>query len=252
MFTRFKEHECCRVIFIASAIFYFTALLGGVADSEIQELAMAHFSNLPGFATLLLSRNEGRFFEMEVALCIQYNGILRNHMPLQDILGFDLELNFDHGGVGYVEDENFVPIRTTELDVVTSDFVIECKCSANFRSMAQFIKEKNVLMWARWVWHEVQRGKMKIKHQFVKKNESKSMFILKKTFKKTKSKQIVSCSWINSHDSGECIDLFKDMILMLSKKELLVFFKNSTDDEDFLSALLTNKINFLENVQFLK
>ena len=46
--------------------------------------------------------------------------------------------------------------------------------------------------------------------------------------------------------------IFKEIILMLSTKKLIVFFKNSTDDESFLEALLDNKIDFLQDVQFLK
>ena len=213
MFIRLKEHESRRVIVITSAIFYFTALFGGVTNPEIQELAIKKFLNYPGFDRLLFSQNKGRFFEMEAALCMQFNCLQQPCIfeKKQDILGFDLELDFDQNIGWYERAGARVFINTAELDVITSDFVIECKCSAKPRSgkcIAQFIKEQNVLAWARWILDEIQTGKMKIKHRFEDKNQCKSMFTLKSTSKKSKSKQIVSCSWINSQNSEECLRSF--------------------------------------------
>ncbi len=257
MFAKFKAHENRRVIFITSAIFYFQGLFCSILgpnfitqeastqEVAIQELATTKFSHLPGFNKLLHSGHEGRFFEMESALYILLRSI--GH---QDILGFDLEIAFFYSEIPFNLGQQTILLRTTEFDVVTTDFVIECKnCAAprSGKSIAQFLKEKDTLKWMRWVARKIQSGKLCISHVFSGKNREKSVFTLSDFSKKSKVGVTFSCSWVVGRDAEECIESLKRIINMLSEKSLIVFFKNSADP-DFMRTLVENKIDFRENI----
>jgi hypothetical protein len=51
-------------------------------------------------------------------------------------------------------------------------------------------------------------------------------------------------------DAAECIESLKKIINMLSAKELIVFFRNSAD-QDFMRALVKNRIDFRENIRLM-
>ena len=102
-------------------------------------------------------------------------------MSHQDILGFDLAIVFYPNSIPFKLGQEAVLLRTTEFDVVTSNFVIECKSCAvprGGKSLAQFIKEKQVLKWICWVAHKIKRGKISIKHNFKSDNIDKVDFLL--------------------------------------------------------------------------
>ena len=263
MFAKFKAHEYRRVIFITSAIFCFRGLFCSILGPNfttqefrtrefstqafaIQELAITKFSHLPGFNKLLNSGNEGRFFEMESALYI-----LLGRMGYQDIFGFDLEFAFFSSEIPFNLGHEIVLLRTTEFDVVTTDFVIECKnCAAprSGKSIAQFLKEKDTLKWIRWIARKIKRGKLCISHNFNGKNREKSVFTLSNISKKSHKGLIFSCSWVIGRDAEECIESLKKIINMLSENELIVFFRNSAE-QDFMRALVENRIDFRENIR---
>ncbi|MFH1254419.1 MAG: hypothetical protein V1646_03245 [bacterium] len=257
MFAKFKAHEYRRVIFITSAIFYFHGLFCSISgpnfttqefttrELKTQELAITRFSHLPGFNKLLHSGHEGRFFEMESALYI-----LLGRIGCQDILGFDLEIDFFSNSSTVNLGEETILLRTTEFDVVTMDFVIECKsCAAprGGKSIAQFIKEKDTLRWIRWIARKIKRGTLRISHSFNSKNREKSVFTLSNISKKSHDGVTFSCSWVVGRDAEECIESLKNIINMLSGKELIVFFRNSAGP-DFMRTLVENKIDFRENI----
>lgn len=256
MFAKFKAHENRRVIFITSAIFYFQGLFCSILgpnfitqEVAIQELATNKFSHLPGFNKLLHSGHEGRFFELESALYI-----LLSRIGHQDILGFDLEIMFYSSNPHDILSANLgqetVLLRTTEFDIVTTDFVIECKkCAAarSGKSVSQFLKEKDTLKWINWIARKIKRGKLRIAHNFSSKSMEKSVFTLSKISRKSHVGVTFSCSWVIGRDAEECIESLKRIINMLSEKALIVFFKNSADP-DFMRTLVENKIDFRENI----
>ena len=260
MVAKFKAHEYRRVIFITSAIFYFQSLFCSISGPNFttqefasqefatQELAITKFSHLPGFNRLLNSGHEGRFFEMESALYIWFDQTWH-----QDILGFDLEIAFFSSGIPFNLGQETVLLRTTEFDVVATDFVIECKnCAAPRRgkSIAQFLKEKDTLKWIRWIARKIKRGKLCISHNFNSKNREKSVFTLSNSSKKSQVGVTFSCSWVVGRDAEECIESLKKIINMLSGKELIVFFRNGADS-DFMRALVENRIDFRENIRLM-
>ena len=217
-----------RNLFVSAFALTFFLSLYSLTPEQIVAKAIAIFSpTLPGFQHILQSKNGGKYFELETAL------YLHKEEPEEVIEGFGLEIMFYGDKINANINGEAVVLPTTEFDVITRSFVVECKSAWSDAKgldghLKQFIKEQNMIAWMGALVKDLAKDRAYIRHQF--KDATKSNFFVcgRCTFGKIVK---LSCSWVNQHTSKACIDQFVGIVHMLAKKSLLVLFKTHLDDE---------------------
>lgn len=217
--------------------FLFFMPLKSLTSNQVLTLAADHFNlTLPGFEFEKLSRLgriakqklSGRFFELEAAVCLKefYN---------QNIIGFNLDINISDT-LNNQEVEVMVPgstvvLRTTEYDVVTNDYVIECK-SGSFKvkenRIYQFLKERNLIEWFKILKEEIISGSLSSRIELNRK--LKKVLVLNGISTMGKDICLMS-SWFKYFKSMDYYDFWTEIIDLLLNKELCLIFKTRISDK---------------------
>ncbi|MFH1461856.1 MAG: hypothetical protein ABIF12_02850 [bacterium] len=222
--------------------FLFFMSLKPLTSNQILALAKESFNlTLPGFEyerLFKLGRTAkkkmlGRFFELETAVCLKefYN---------ENIIGFNLDINISDT-LNNQEVEVMIPgsiaaLRTTEYDVVTNGYVIECK-SGSFKArenrIYQFLKERNLIEWFKTLKEEIISGSLSSRIELNRKG--KRVLILNGISTMGKDIRLMS-SWFKYFKSMDYYDFWTEIIDLLSNKRLCLIFKTiiSYQSKEFL------------------
>ena len=239
-----------KKFFLVSFFLFFFQLLNSLTNHEIEKLAMIKFYDRPGFSHCLNSSNGGKWFELESALCAEKQE--------EYIQGFSLDINIlNRNGEKYFVSSNgkndFFELKTTEYDVVTENFVFECKSGNPDKIkkrlfVEQFLKEENMLSWFAWIYEELTAQRLKVFLCFGRKG--KSIITIKGS--PTSGQEVsFTSSWITGKTIEECKEQWFNLIEILAEKQLIIMFKNELPDslkkklEDY-SLVYKDKISFEE------
>lgn len=247
-FIGFYKLKNCRLIFFESAIFFYLNILSCCSWPEIRSESKIVFKNVPGFEETLGLCGIGHDFEIESALFIF------KVLPEQHILAFNLKIGVD----SVSESGDLTHLFTTEYDLCTTNFVIECKMGGwphhahiieHGKKWNQFIKEQRTLQWIFWMNKKLQNQKVEISYCVEKKNLP---FFKLRVWRKMGDDKIflLTCNFINSKNIEfieRNIENLKYLINELSKKSFKVFFKSQICET--CSALLkSHHIGYVDNV----
>ncbi len=160
----------------------------------------------------------------------------------EDILYQNIQIYIAGNEANLRLNDKEITLRSGELDIVTSDYVIECKASKNLddsKSIKQFLKERNLLEWMGILHQEIQHKKARI---FLKK--STKNFNLEINSNSTFNKPVIlttnKTKYTNSPD--EALEIWLNIIKTLANKQLLIFLKNTPTDFSFISKLKHNNL----------
>lgn len=226
--------------FILACWFLSTNNLSSIHPRELARLAFAQFDpEMPGFQQLLPKIKEPGFaFELETALIFAHKH--------EKVIGFDLDLTFLHQQEFIYFDGQTQELRTTEFDIVTENFAVECKCikHPHNKNLPQFIKEKNLLIWCKELAKNI--AEEKVAYSFTTYARTKPVVII--TCPATNGQAIpITSSWLTASSAEGCIEQFKDIILLLSTKYPTVFFSRPVSNE-FALKLRDLNISFVDDV----
>lgn len=195
---------------------------------------------LPGFSHFFFDKRNknkitGNTFELESALYLQ--------QKKEPILGFGLTIQFVDDGAFVVINGNIDELSTTELDVISEHYVIECKSSGHpgrKTNIQQLEKEQKMLLWMRSLLEDLQHGNLSISHEAGRITlNSPSTYNMDIN---------LYCNWMNELPIENPIDRFIYIMGLLAAKEFRVFFKNSVSPE-FASRLAQNRFLYEDNIQ---
>lgn len=239
------------VLFFNSFIFVYSSL----NVKQIELFSKILYKETLGFKELYNSNALGKWFEMESALWMQ------NSMQ-QDIIMFDVtievvSINCPDKKVPCIND--FFELKSTEFDVLTGQFAIECKALTNpvlDTSLEQILKEKRVLEWLFLVNQEYEKRQLDIDIFLSHKNNSP---LLKICGESTFGKEIIlGSNFFNFFEKNKIeekdlkkfyIDLWFNLISNLANKSFKVLFKNSIKDSELEKNFKEENIDFMENIK---
>ena len=199
---------------------------------------------LPGFSHFSYDKRNknkiiGNTFELEAALYLQQK-------KCEPILGFGLVIQFVDDGVFVVINEQIEELTTTEFDVISEHYVVECKSSVHpgrKTNLQQLEKEQKMLLWTRSLLEDLQHGNLSISH------ESGRITL---NGPSTYNMDInLYCNWMDELPIENPIDRFIYIIGILAAKELRVFFKNTVSPE-FAGRLAQNRFFYEDNIQIVR
>ncbi len=228
---------------LLSIIVNFYNLSSGNTPEEIKKFALETFDlNLPGFRYAIThAKTPGDWFEIEAALYVE-------HSLFDSVIGFRLEIEFLQQSITIPSDNNRTEkLASTEFDIVTATYAIECKSSCHNKSSykkatQQIYKEITMLNWFKRISKDLAEKKVTIAHKFEKAKrhfkKPKSVFTLNGPCTLGKDIQLY-CSWIDQETAEGCIEQLKSIITFMARKTLLVLFKS------YIPTALT--IKFKEN-----
>ncbi|MCK4651372.1 hypothetical protein KAT08_04325 [Candidatus Babeliales bacterium] len=245
---------------ISFLIFSFFIFLNSFSHQDLNSLksiSKLHFAyNLPGFSKTLAFKNYGDSFELESALYLKSLG--------EHVYGFGLEIELRNmtGKKIVVPLEglnDFFEIRTTEYDVVTEKFVVECKAgkSKSFKKINQFIKEQKMLIFIKNIYDELMNNSSCFCN-FSFNKKGRSIFTLNGVSTEHQDVSLMS-NWITGKTIEKCVKEWANIINILSKKSLIIMFKYSVSnsfakilrEKDLIFYDNINHINFLTDVKNL-
>jgi len=219
----------------------FTKILFALSNEEIELLAIKNFvSGYPGFAYTLNSPNSGKYFEMESALLAQI---------YEPIIGFSLDIAILGDKANIYLDDNIIEMRPTEYDVITQNFVIECKNSINPNKntkVEQFIKEKKMLLWLNSVYLAIKNNI--ITTSITRTKKGKICLTLNGEATCWKDISIMS-SWVDATTVEDAIAQWTFILNLLSTKIPIVFFKSPISTH-LGNRLTSNGIFYKDNINY--
>ncbi len=183
---------------------------------------------------------KGNEFEIASALKLAYDG--------ERIVGFDLDINFKDGCVTVVIDREMHQLHTTEFDIVSSNYVVECKSSKNPSincDIAQFTKEQTMLRWLNAVMRDLDKRKLSI-NSYISKRSNKPFIVLNGPCTNYKDIDFTS-TWFTAENEDECIDQFISIIEILVDKDVRVMFQGLLTAE-FGNELYEQGLPFEEGI----
>ena len=204
----------------------------------IQQYFLQAFLGRPGCIETLFSKNSGHWYEMESALCLSHGMRLGELVLRQPVEGFSLSLSFwpklSMGCLGVGGTAKEFSFGGVEFDVITTDFVVECKSVSRpeeyrEKSHEQFFKQKLILKWCAQVRDELESGSIAIFDQAYS-SHGKSSLLLKGHCTNMEKIRIWS-SWIKEEDRALFLDSWKRLFYSLSKKNQIVFYKHKISDD---------------------
>ncbi|KKQ32869.1 MAG: hypothetical protein US49_C0005G0088 [candidate division TM6 bacterium GW2011_GWF2_37_49] len=223
----FKASTFCKYLIFFALLLCFKAFCME-AEREFEALAQLYFSNIPGISTVCNSKNSGHIFELEAAFC------LPRYLPGQNVEGFSLFFDFFGTKTVLPFKKGFITPESVDYDIVSTNYVIECKHSLVQTSMhlEQFEKERKMLIFFTWLHKKISNGKIKIESFLTKKGKCLFKLIAKK------QTIVFSCSWIGSQRHDEALKKFISIISFLKGKHLKIFIKQPVSKEvgDVLTA----------------
>jgi|GEM_PF-3781312 len=215
------------------------------ANSSLQaELAAERAKERNGIATMIKnagSCDRGHFFELV--------GVLHAKIALgQEIEGAGLSITLEHPTK---IDINFCgepyELHSAEFDVVTSDFLVECKCSLrpdkNVK-IEQLIKEVIMIDWMRQIRDEWRDKNFRKRILF--EHGKKKLFIQGMC---TLGREVcLSSNWVDvwTSDFASLGEWF-NLISILSQKKVIVFYENEISEQT-MEALDEVGIEYEQNI----
>ncbi len=166
---------------------------------------------------------KGNEFEIESAVTLAKEG--------ERIVGFDLDINFKDGTAPVMlEDGTTVEINTTEFDIVSSHYAVECKSSKNPShncDIEQFTKEQTMIRWLNMVWYDIQTENLEF--GFFKSWKNNRPFVVIKG-PSTKDQNIeLTSTWFTADTERECIKQFIKIVELLVDKKFCIFFQSEIE-----------------------
>ncbi|MBD3232026.1 hypothetical protein GF322_05220 [Candidatus Dependentiae bacterium] len=219
--------------FILLVFTFFQISVFPISNQEILQKIESKFpSNTPGLNQTLdaLNKNlndlnDGRWFELEVALYAE------EYMN-EKVLGFGLSIEFwdenKEQRLIYLNADNNLDLKNTEYDIVTQNFMFECKLCRNpknFDKIKQFNKERRIILFFKMIHEHLIKNQLSINCKF-KKTKKREFCIFTINGILTNYKDIsFSLSWINSKTVEECLKQFDEIVKLIASKSLIVMFK---------------------------
>ena len=250
-------------IFFNFGILFSLSVLFSLSNDCLETLSLQKFSNTKALNQIIGSNNSGKWFELESALWL-------DKYIKEKVSGFELDFTVWQKD-SHMDKNNFIQVplssgelfelKTTELDVITSNYVIESKSvpvyyATGNANMTQFLKEKNFLDWLSLVYQEYMSGSL-ITHITI--SLRKERIILTLCGECTANQEVsLFCSWINRYDEETYEDdedayvyLWFQLIKSLSEKKLIVMFKNKLSEDD-VQKLRQNNIFFVDEIEYFQ
>jgi hypothetical protein len=226
----FYNNRILNKLFIS---FYFIAhwacLLSGPDPENIKSAALDSFDlDLPGFKyTITHACTPGDWFELEAALYAE-------HILLDPVAGLRLAIEFNKPSIIIPSDDNqTTELRSTEFDIITAQYAIECKSSCHNKksyekAAQQICKEVTMLAWLKKISDDIAKKNISITHHFERSKrrftKPKSIFTIKGPCTLGQNVQFY-CSWVDQEASEQCIEQLKSIVTFMAHKTLLVLFK---------------------------
>ena len=218
-----------KILFSFFSFYFLIFSCFALSNEEIYKHALSKFSaDMPGFEEVLSSSTEGAPFELEAAL-------FASKQMKQKILGFSLNIEFFSNGIqknfGCLNNQIF-ELRSTEFDVVTKDFVFECKLcrvSQNFSKIEQFKKERKILLFFKKLKHDLEQDLIEadLSFKYRKRGEKNRYSVLTIRGKLTNYKPVsFTSNWVTKDSIKDCIKQWTKIIDILANRSLLVMFKS--------------------------
>lgn len=216
----FKTSKFCKHSVLFTLIVFVQASCMEV-EGTLESFAKSYFMHTPGISTVCDSKNSGHIFEIEAALCLPR--ILKG----QQVVGFSLFFDFFGTNERFRLKNGFFTPKAVDYDIVSTDYVIECKNSLSESSLhlEQFQKEKQMLMFFKLLNTKIRNGKVKILGFFNKKGRLLFKLSLKK------KDLIFSCSWAERENINSGLEKVLIAIMILSNKNLKIFSKNPVPEK---------------------
>lgn len=215
--------------------------LSPIHPQRLRDPAPTQFDpSMPGLHSLMFKiKKEGFAFELEAALMLAEK---------ERIIGFDLDLCFLKQQATVCIAGQAVELATTEFDIVTNHWAVECKCLKHpkKRNIHQFIKEKIMIAWCQELAKEITANE--ITFSFMASAKGVPFVVINGPATFNKSTPITS-SWLTAATAEGCVEQFKDVINLLSTKQPCVFFSRRISPE-FASTLRHSNITFEDNIHF--
>lgn len=254
--------------FIYSIVLFFILSIQSLAlaltkhEIEIKILAQSLFANKPGFGVIANSKVSGHIFEMESALWVmtRYN---------QTIKGFDLSLDF------FDENDKKIDQLSTEFDVITDKYAIECKSAKKpakhgSNILYQARKEHSTLSLFQNIYKEIFLAKFLGKISTIQHNDdfifdvSNNMTLVVSRRHKLHSTLTVrgsivdkpltiQCNWIQHSTSQQEAKEWMELIKTLGSCYFIIFFGGKVSEtfalklNDGKTEKPKNDINFFYN-----
>jgi hypothetical protein len=234
--------------FVVFIIFSYHLVFSLFLDPNIQTKFL---QDTPEFTALLNAVDPGKRFEIEAALCRLIGG--------EKVYGFGLEIFvLDSGKNPITVNVNGNPFKviTTEYDIVTPNFVFECKSSsvpANHKKpfMKQFLKEQQMLLLFKNIWNELQDEQSKIFFSICLKKKKKQA-VLTVCGESTDFKDIHFVSnWIKGTDLDSCSEQWLNLVEFLANKKLIVLFKEAIP-QGFKKNMDSRDLRYCDDVDYKK
>lgn len=227
-------------VFILACWFLATSHISPNHPQELAQLALAHFDHtMPGLCRLLPKiQKPGFAFELETALVFA--------AQRESVIGLDLDIAFFNPQETVCVEGQPLQLHTTEFDVITDHFAVECKCikRVTSKNIHQFIKERNMIAWCQELARDIAQGKMS--YSFMYASSGKPFIGIQSP--STYNRCIPICStWLTAPTPKECFDQLKDIILLLAQKKPVVAFSKPISPALFIELKDLN-ITALGNV----
>ena len=219
--------------------------------------------DMPGFAdTLSLAVREhkpnlGHTFEIETAVVIQMDQELQEKLgPVQ---GFNLDIQFQKAYPLIYLDGTLIELRTTEYDVVTENYIIECKSGKISKKVDQLLKEQNILKWFKTVYLELLENADKSKDERtinIKINILRNPPTLSIQGISTNGKIVTFYShWITNNksltdDEENLLTRWLSLIEFIAQKKQLYLFSKKPISDPIAHKLSVLSIPFLDSVKY--
>jgi hypothetical protein len=223
---------------------FFSFHLLSIDNEVIQQDFLQAFFGRPGCGATLLSKNIGRFYEMELALCLRHGMRLGEGVLHQPVEGFSLRLTFypmlQLPFVDAAGNERTASIGEIEIDVLAGSFAVECKAvqkpeTYEEKSFDQFFRQKLFLWWCTVVQAALELkdgedGSVGVFDQ-VFLSRGRSRLLLKGPYTHEEGTQI-SASWIQKQEDKKLfLDSWRRLFKYLARKRHIVFYKYKVPDE---------------------
>ncbi len=225
------------------SLLFSASYLSSITTTQLNELALSQLGpETPGLLSLLykINKDPGYAFEVESALLLSAQG--------ERVIGLGLDITFYHNTARVQLDEAIIDLPTTEFDIISEHFAVECKCSKNPSKncdIQQFVKEKNMIAWCKKLVTEIEMGEVMFSFMLSRKN--KTPFLIIKSPSTNSIDVPLTSTWFTSKDPELCREQFITMVQLLAAKESRVFFKAELPST-FSAQLALHNIAFDDHV----
>jgi hypothetical protein len=235
---------------------FFIFINASLTSNQILDLASDRFGEIPGinYNRLYLlnrkskSRLAGHFFEIETAICL-------NDFYDENVIGLNLDViisdTLNNSVVEVMTFDSNVILTTTEYDVITDKYLIECK-SGTFKARQnrakQFFKERNLIEWFKVLKQEIISGTLSYRIDVNRKGKKILVVNGISTFGKD---VCLMSTWFKKWYKDDYYDFWTDIINLISKRELFLIFKKGISFQS-KKFLLDKGFEFEDNFYYTR